>query len=167
MKFFVLLVTFIGLAAAQRFNDPRCPSGPSDMRPDRFGHPWDCNTFFRCHNGQAIELHCPSGMHWSSHALTCDLPNRAQCQQTIMPPRPQPIAPAPPSSGLPTFMQCPAFDIPGEFVYFPHPNECQHFYQCSAGRAVMLSCPSGHMWNIERTFCDREQNVNCRLPRRL
>ncbi|KAG5677100.1 hypothetical protein PVAND_006883 [Polypedilum vanderplanki] len=174
MKTFVLLTVLLGLAAAQSGRlDSRCPQGPNDPRPDRFAHPFDCSMFVRCHNGNALEFRCPNGQHWSERTNSCEEPHIARCQlqpiqqphpQPIQPPRPQPIIP-PPST--PTFLQCPAFDIPGEFVYFPHPNECSQFYQCSAGRAVLLRCPSGHLWNIERTFCDREQNVHCRLPRRL
>lgn len=165
MKSFVLLAVFVGLAAAQsgRF-DSRCPNGPHDTRPDRFGHPFDCSMFVRCHNGVALEFRCPSGLHWSERTHSCEQPSIARCQQAGIPPRPQPQPIFPPNSS-PTFFQCPAFDVPGEFVYFPHPNDCSQFYQCSAGRAVMLRCPSGHLWNIERSFCDREQNVHCRIPR--
>jgi hypothetical protein len=161
MKTFVLLAVFVGLAAAQtgRF-DSMCP-GPRDNRPDRFGHPFECSMFIRCHNGAALEFRCPSGMHWATATNSCEEPHIARCQAG----NPQ-TRPSPPNTP-PTFLQCPAFDVPGEFVYFPHATECQQFYQCSAGRAVMLRCPSGHMWNIERTFCDREQNVQCRTPRHL
>ncbi|XP_070508071.1 uncharacterized protein [Chironomus tepperi] len=157
MKFFVLLA-FVGLAACQSF-DARCPRGPSDNRPEVFGNPMDCTHFFRCFEGRALELRCPSGLFWSNAHQSCEQEHLSDCIQPIS--RPRPIEPNP------NFLQCPAFDVPGEFVYFPHRNDCQQFYQCSAGRAVQLECPPGFLWNIQRTFCDQQQNVRCVTPRTL
>lgn len=157
MKFFVLLA-FVGLAASQSF-DARCPRGPGDNRPEVFGNPMDCTHFYRCFEGRALELRCPSGLFWSNAHQSCEQEHLSDCIQPIS--RPRPMEPNP------NFLQCPLFDVPGEFVYFPHRNDCQQFYQCSAGRAVQLECPPGFFWNIERTFCDQQQNVRCVTPRTL
>lgn len=160
MKFFVLLAALIGLTAAQT-PDLRCPRGPHDNRPDAFGHPYDCRRFTRCFNGLAIELTCPSGRAWSEATHSCEPEHLSDC---IVPIRPLPDH-QPRSS--PDFHECPAFDVPGEFVYFPHRTDCRQFFQCSSGRAVQLECPPGFMWNVERTFCDQQQNVRCVTPRGL
>lgn len=161
MKFFIILAALIGLAVSQRENDPRCPRGPRDNRPDIFGHPWDCEVFFRCHEGTSLQFTCPSDRHWSVATNTCEPIHLAGCQQSNHP--------RPPVDGRndPNSPHCPAFDAPGEVIYHPHISDCAQFFQCSAGRAVLLRCPSGFMWNIERTFCDRESNVRCTTPRRF
>lgn len=153
MKYFIVLACFIGLALAQI--DSRCPRGPNDSRPDTFGHPKDCRRFFRCFNGAALELSCPSGKMWSTHSNTCEPEHIADCRIAVHPIQPP----------VNEFHQCPRFDVPGEFVYFPHRTDCRQFYQCSGGRAVQLECPPGFMWNVERTFCDQERNVRCTTPR--
>lgn len=168
MKFLVLLVTVLGCAAAQRAHvDPRCPSGPNDPRPDIFPDPWSCENYFRCHTGMSMEFTCPAGRHFSPHTNTCEEPRVAGCQQAIAPPRLPSINP--PSNrnnnNNDDFLDCPRFDTPGEFVYFAHPQNCQQFFQCSGGRAILLKCPSGHAWNMQRTFCDQERNVQCTVPR--
>lgn len=170
MKFFVLLA-IVGLAAAQNVRvDPRCPTHPMDVRPEIFGDPWNCEVYFRCHNGMSIEFTCPNGRHWSSRSNTCEPAHLAGCQQAIAPPV------LPPANNNrnnnnnnnnsnPNFLNCPAFDTPGEFIYHAHPQDCQQFFQCSGGRAVLLRCPAGHLWNMRRTFCDQERNVHCVIPR--
>jgi Chitin binding Peritrophin-A domain len=159
MKVIVLLAVF-GLAACQRNNfDSRCPQDPWNEQRVLFGHPNDCTVFFRCHQGRALELACPRNTHWSTRSNSCEPVHSAGCMQSIQPPI------RPPTNGSPNFLQCPAFDMPGEIVYFAHPQDCQQFYQCSGGRAVQLSCPAGHFWNIQRTFCDQERNVRCVIPR--
>lgn len=162
MKAFVLLVAFVGLAAAQQARvDPRCPTHPMDQRPNIFGDPWNCENYFRCHNGMSIEFTCPNGRHFSPRSHTCEPAHLAQCQSAIAPPQLPPAN----NNNNSNFLDCPAFDTPGEFIYFAHPQECQQFFQCSGGRAVLLKCPAGHAWNIQRTFCDQERNVRCTIPR--
>lgn len=160
MKVFVILVAFIGLAAAQQARpDPRCPTHPADQRPTIFGDPFNCENYFRCNNGMSIQFQCPRGRHFSPRSHTCEPIHVAQCTQSIAPPV------LPPANNNNNFLDCPAFDTPGEFIYHAHPQDCQQFFQCSGGRAVLLKCPSGHSWNMQRTFCDQERNVHCTLPR--
>jgi Chitin binding Peritrophin-A domain len=37
----------------------------------------------------------------------------------------------------PDFLNCPSVDTPGRVVYFPYHMNCQQFYQCVNGRAVL------------------------------
>ncbi len=164
MKVFVILAVLIGLGAAQSSRrDPRCPTHPMDARPDIFGDPWNCENYFRCHNGMSIQFTCPNGRHFSERTASCEPAHLAQC-------RVQGNSPNNPQTGNPNnnnnnVMNCPASDVPGQFIYYAHRQSCQQFYQCSGGRAVLLRCPNGHLWNMERSFCDSERNVRCTTPR--
>ncbi len=40
-----------------------------DFYPDK----QDCTVFYECHNGQATQLHCASGLGYRSDIRTCDL----------------------------------------------------------------------------------------------
>lgn len=162
MKIFVLLVAIVGYTAAQNVRaDPRCPTHPMDARPDIFGDPWNCEAYFRCHNGMSIEFTCPANRHFSTRTNTCEPAHIAGCQQAVAPPRNPPAN----RNNNSNFLDCPAFDVPGQFIYHAHPQDCQQFFQCSGGRSVLLRCPSGHKWNMQRTFCDHEVNVQCEIPR--
>jgi len=184
MKFLVLSAVLIGLSVAQfqgnGRRDGRCPLNENSTRtPTQLPHPTDCGMFLKCHNGNAFELQCPRGQHWNRMANTCDSPRNANCQlnnniQPIRPPGPEIIRPPQPQRPWnprpdiqhPDFLNCPDRDFPGTIVYFPYHLNCSQFYQCVNGRAVLLTCPAGHSWNIAMNFCDRVENVRCATPRR-
>ena len=43
-------------------------------------HPTDCTKFYQCVFGDAVELECPPGMHFSVKVKTCDWPVNAGCE---------------------------------------------------------------------------------------
>lgn len=144
MKFLILTAVLLGLSVAQR-RDPRCPLNQDSRTTVRLAHPTDCNSFITCSSGNAFVLQCPAGQHWNTRLSTCDSPRNANCQsvapQRPSPPRP-PILPQWPgnsNNGIehPDFLRCPERDIPGQVVHFPYHLNCNQFYQCSNGRAVL------------------------------
>ena len=45
--------------------------------------------------------------------------------------------------------------------FYPHPSDCQKYFQCGGGVAYEYTCPDGTLWNNELKFCDWEANVEC------
>ena len=44
---------------------------------------------------------------------------------------------------------------------YPHPSDCQKYYQCGHGTAYEYTCPSGTLFNQQLNVCDWEANVVC------
>lgn len=44
---------------------------------------------------------------------------------------------------------------------FPNVNDCSSFYQCVHGRAVVIQCQSGLLFNVATDNCDWPSNVVC------
>lgn len=150
MKFLLLAAAVIGLASAQfqgdGRRDNRCPLNEDSRRPTQLPHPTQCESFLKCHNGNAFVLQCPFGQHWNARTSSCDSPRNANCQSTpVQRPAPLPIGPPQrpnfpnprPQIEHPDYLNCPARDTPGRIVYYPYHLNCSQFYQCSNGRAVL------------------------------
>ena len=45
--------------------------------------------------------------------------------------------------------------------FYPHPTDCQKYFQCGHGTPYELTCPSGTLWNDELDYCDWPANVQC------
>ncbi|KAJ9594809.1 hypothetical protein L9F63_013890 [Diploptera punctata] len=66
---------------------------------------------------------------------------------------------------------CPSFNgnlihvalilIPGEVIYFPHPDSCEWFIQCSNGTPYCMPCPAGLHWNRRLSVCDWPRAARC------
>lgn len=148
MKVFILCALFIGLVAAQG-RDNRCPLNDNSRIPTHLAHPTDCGSFMKCHNGNTYEMRCPGNLHWSVASNACESPALARCtlvnqrpqpqQPRPDPPRINPPRPNPPAPELdhPAYLNCPMYDTPGRFVYYPYHLNCSQFYQCVNGRAIL------------------------------
>lgn len=45
--------------------------------------------------------------------------------------------------------------------FYPHPTDCQKYYQCAHGTPYEYSCASGLLWNDAVKNCDWAANVQC------
>lgn len=57
----------------------RCPSIDDISSPAHLAHETDCNKFYKCYNGRAFLMDCPSGQEWSDRLQRCDFHQFAQC----------------------------------------------------------------------------------------
>lgn len=55
------------------------------------------------------------------------------------------------------------FECPALEGHFPHPEQCDVYYQCAAGAAHRYSCHSGLQWNMFSNQCDWADSVDCSL----
>lgn len=44
---------------------------------------------------------------------------------------------------------------------FPHPTDCQVYYQCHGGTPVLGTCQAGFRWSVQKNYCDWSKNVVC------
>nr|XP_027206640.1 peritrophin-1-like [Penaeus vannamei] len=58
--------------------------------------------------------------------------------------------------------QCPAEDGQ-QPTYFPDPEDCASYCECSGGIAWHLECGPGTLWNDEKDLCDWADTVDCGL----
>ncbi len=47
--------------------------------------------------------------------------------------------------------------------FYPHPTDCQKYYQCAHGTPYEYACASGLLWNDAVKNCDWAVNVQCTL----
>ena len=45
--------------------------------------------------------------------------------------------------------------------FYPHPTDCQKYYQCAHGTPYEYSCASGLLWNDSTKKCEFAENVQC------
>ena len=62
---------------------------------------------------------------------------------------------------------CPPGDAPGcppgFTLFFPHPNDCHWYFQCSNGVAYCKECPADLQWNVQLETCDFPYSAGCNL----
>lgn len=46
-------------------------------------------------------------------------------------------------------------------VFFPNPNDCRGYFECSDGVLYWHNCPAGLYWNNSLQVCDWLWNVDC------
>ncbi|XP_053681454.1 uncharacterized protein LOC128732293 [Anopheles nili] len=59
--------------------DSRCPDIDDPATPVHFIHSKDCGKFYKCYDGRAYLIQCPTGQHWSVRYDRCDYPKVAKC----------------------------------------------------------------------------------------
>lgn len=57
----------------------RCPSQEEPTRPTHLSHETDCNKFYKCFNGRAFMMECPTQQEWSDELQRCDYHQFANC----------------------------------------------------------------------------------------
>ncbi|GFS17185.1 chitinase-3-like protein 1 [Elysia marginata] len=107
-------------------------------------NPNDCSKYYTCHVGITYEHTCGTLVFNSAPSiLSCDFPHNVDCL-------PGGVRGTNPghchgkSDGL-----------------HPHPTDCSKYYNCHNGNGVATACPPGTLFNIDRQYCDWENNVAC------
>ncbi|XP_033157396.1 peritrophin-44 [Drosophila mauritiana] len=94
----------------------------------------DCNRYYLCRSGQAIELQCEWPYEFNANTQSCVHPGEADC--------------------LPT---CEAFN----FSTFSYQRTCTRYVLCYYGKPVLRQCQDGLQYNSATDRCDFPQNVDC------
>lgn len=132
-----------------------CPSDESELY---LPHP-DCNRFYLCEWGVAVELKCPEDQHWNAEENACDWPDNANCVKGGVPEITTPRASTTVGTTIATpYSDCPPDEDSG--VTLPHPD-CGLFYLCVWGIPTEIKCPEGHHWNVQQNYCDWPETAKC------
>ncbi|KAJ6645710.1 Peritrophin-1 [Pseudolycoriella hygida] len=108
----------------------------------------DCEKYYICYNGKAIEQYCAPGIHWNAVTNQCDFVENARCSYE---------EPEEPQQPLPHEIAC------GDGIYFEaHPKSCDHFFICSFGLSVMLECAPGFKFDDKNNWCNFPEHVECK-----
>jgi hypothetical protein len=74
-----LLACFGPTVSAQLLPPGSCPPTDPLNYTVLLPHPTDCSRFFKCSNGNPIQKHCPTGLHFNNLLNVCDWPQKANC----------------------------------------------------------------------------------------
>ena len=139
-------------------------------------HENQCNMFYECTEGRALERRCPGVLQF--HQTTpgagyCDMPRFVRCQEESVekkesvsvekddrvPSDENEVAPSVcPSRGR-------VYSING---YIPDPYNCTRYYLCIDGEHFHMTCPEPLIYVAKRGYCDWPFKARClQIPSRL
>lgn len=101
----------------------------------------DCYRFYHCYNGLVSILICPEYYKFNQNSGRCEY--SPDCNQGSSPPI---------SSENPCVNEKTGTNK-------PHGTTCKFYYYCSAGLAVLMSCPDGWGFNASEELCVK--GLNC------
>merc|ERR1711881_807335 len=99
--------------------------------------------FIECCNGNEHVLDCPPTYFWDDGLKSCS---------SVKPDPVNPVDPLPPNnicSNCPWDIQC----------YFSVDNDSSKFIQCSNGKPITMTCPTGLVFNSDLNVCDWPPHV--------
>ncbi|XP_053699208.1 protein obstructor-E-like [Sabethes cyaneus] len=186
---YLLLLALVGMAAAAV--EIECPEDSDPDNPTLIRHPTQCNIYFICINGEAVEQICPEeyllalalvGMAAASVTGICPsegsykiaLPRMAtrfiQCTEGVAS-----LAECQRGTKFDAVsarciaaaaakdieIECPEDSDPDNPTRIRHPTQCNIYFICINGEAVEQICPEGTYFNQETGLCDEAENVFC------
>lgn len=145
-------------------------AGEFDRNPD------DCRSFYLClENGQAVMAPCPPTMLFNSVSKLCDTAENVNCDITI------PNASNnnntnsnsnnngntddnDNSEALSASRYCASQQSEQNRIVFAGSNSnCQQYFICYYGQAVLQECSANLHWNVETDKCDLPEKAGCQL----
>lgn len=132
--------------------DPRCPLVNDYDETIHLPHEDDCTKFYKCDWGRAVLQECPDGLHFNAELSVCDWPESAKCDAAF-------VGFDENSAELDT--RCPTFYDYSETIHLAHESDCNKFYICNWGEAVVHYCPEGLHFNPKYKVCDWPRSARC------
>lgn len=139
-----------------------------------YSHPSTCGRFYKCFNGRAYLMDCPSSEHWSVHLDRCDYGPLAKCKldgnyqykkRSAKPAQANADVHENEANADKTneFLSNTSEEVvdprcnggdPFKPLHFQHPADCSKFYKCYLGKAYVIKCPKGQQWASRLNRCD-------------
>ncbi|KPJ19358.1 Peritrophin-1 [Papilio machaon] len=134
----------------------------------------DCNKFYKCVQGEPVEMMCPEGLLFNSVFRFCDWTLNVDCAERRMPteramlvtevteakPEGEASGDSEESNEIELLENgCPVDPVIHWLV--PDEEDCSTFYYCVWGTKVQRSCPHGLHFNRNLQVCDLAQFASC------
>ncbi|XP_037953452.1 probable chitinase 10 [Teleopsis dalmanni] len=131
-------------------------------------HPDDCKLFYLCvENGDAVEAACPPTMLFNAESKLCDMPNNVKCLNSSDNEEVPDIPVNSPNNEIvDAFRYCASLsqlENQNQITFVGSSNNCQRYYMCYYGQALLQECSANLHWNPNIGKCDLPQNANCRI----
>ncbi|KPI98366.1 putative chitinase 3 [Papilio xuthus] len=152
-----------------------CPKEQdANYEVDRLVAHEDCNKFYKCVQGEPVEMICPEGLLFNSVFRFCDWTLNVDCAERRMPterailvtevteakPEGEASGDSEESNEIELLENgCPVDPVIHWLV--PDEEDCSAFYYCVWGTKVQRSCPHGLHFNKNLQVCDWAQFANC------
>lgn len=139
-------------------------------------NPADCTRFYLCgENGEAIAAQCPHNMIFNAATRLCDVANNVECRQltttqmTTAAPTTTAQLPTPvmPDNSATAEYYCASLynqqPDANSLVFLSHSSNCQRYYMCFHGNALLQECSAQLHWNAKISKCDIPERAQCEL----
>ncbi|XP_034658423.1 uncharacterized protein LOC117895123 [Drosophila subobscura] len=118
-----------------------CPRDDNKSRIILMASQKSCTDYYVCYQGQPYPMNCAVSLHFNHRTGKCDHPENVRCLATTINPREQ--------------CKRHTMDI------YPHPDNCNYFYQCRLGYLIVQQCPFLYGWDHEKRSCVVLSKAKC------
>ncbi|KAL0850337.1 hypothetical protein ABMA28_012167 [Loxostege sticticalis] len=112
-----------------------------------YGIAGDCDNYVECKKNIAIMYSCPDGLHYNPRArwpeYPCAYPSEVQCEKNSVRQLAHPTDECPQQYGF----------------YAMSDSDCSRYVMCQEGKAFVMTCPVGLVFNAASSSCDWPENV--------
>lgn len=151
-NYFVYISYFVDAAAIGE-----CADGVEFLLDDS-----DCNLYYQCDNGVAVQRSCPANFYFDLSISACNWPDLVSCDVSSSSNEEEEVEGSGEveESDNSWIGECPAEN--GNFVTFlQHVTDCNKYYVCDHGQPILMSCAPGLHFNIELGVCDWPEDAGC------
>jgi hypothetical protein len=107
-------------------------------------HPYLCNRFFLCVNGNYEERICPDGEHFSNFDSSCVGKEFAYC--------------------FTDHIFCPPITRANQIEFVPNRRTCRSYYICSQAFVLLRECAPGTRYDEDKRWCEIDDaTISCEL----
>ncbi|EDV96582.1 peritrophin-48 [Drosophila grimshawi] len=108
----------------------------------------DCTSYYRCEEGKAVLQHCPTHNYYDASVNSCLLDVKGTCRPAI------------PAPEIGEWLS----DCAGEGSrLLPHSHNCSRYLACLGSRAIELTCPYGHYFDVVSQYCAPDVAGRCHM----
>jgi len=101
--------------------------------------PDSCSKYYLCFGGEAIQLQCADGLHWSVEEQACLSKDDAGCE-------------------LDDFEECPETGVKS----ISHPYNCEKYVLCVGGNRIKRNCGPGLHFSRNKRTCVQPNIAECK-----
>ncbi|XP_017059876.1 peritrophin-48 [Drosophila ficusphila] len=113
-------------------------------------NPNDCETYFRCHDGQAELIQCPPGDYFEAKLSGCIPDHTGICLE-------RPTMPPVLSEQALALDEC----IRTGSRLAPHSHDCRRYFVCAKQRVLEMRCPRGQYFDVVNRYCSLDFENEC------